>query len=268
MLILDEHKCIFVHIPKCAGEMVRRQLLERTNAANLFSGIHEHPELGELDYTHIPLKELRDHFPDAYAKLETYRSFALVREPQARFRSSVDMRIRYHLGTQLGALSAKELGRELDLVFAELTAAEGRLLPFSFIHFTPQVHYLLAGDRQVVTDPMPLTRVSDLIETLNGIVGGGLVERRENQSLRFGNPGVERILRRANDVVRQRLPASAYYRARAAVNSILRVDNRSLPAQSPLMSDTVRDFVEHYYARDIEFHDRLSNDERQKDERY
>ena len=88
MIIDDEHRVAFVHIPKCGGTSVRNQLAAIDSCKGEFYGRRPHERLGLLDYCHIPLQTLAREFPTAYEKVGAYQSFAIVREPHARFASA------------------------------------------------------------------------------------------------------------------------------------------------------------------------------------
>lgn len=98
MIIDDTHQFVFVHIPKCAGSSVHAQLslFDARDPASHRGGVH--PVLGPIHFAHIPLRFLRDHFPAEFAKLGVYRSFALTRDPRARFVSATVQHLREFRG--------------------------------------------------------------------------------------------------------------------------------------------------------------------------
>ncbi len=80
MIISDKHQFAFVHIPKCAGTSLRSILQHFDDRGSKFTGrVDHHTELGELDYVHIPLFALREHFRPEFEAVQQYWSFAVVR---------------------------------------------------------------------------------------------------------------------------------------------------------------------------------------------
>jgi hypothetical protein len=89
MIISDRHHFVFAHIPKCAGTSVRDALQHLDDRDGFYTGrVDQHPTLGLLDYVHIPLFNLRDHFRSEFEKAGDYWSFAVVRDPFGRFPSA------------------------------------------------------------------------------------------------------------------------------------------------------------------------------------
>ena len=79
MIVSDEHRFVFIHIPKCAGGSVRSVLRELDSTGGRFSETYEmHRMIGKVDMTHIPLNVLRENYPDVYKKIEDYYFFEFV----------------------------------------------------------------------------------------------------------------------------------------------------------------------------------------------
>lgn len=95
MIISDTYRFAFIHIPKCAGTTVR-QYFDKYDQKAIESGLKSHPEFGVFDYNHIPLHVLHYFFLTEYEKVRAYYSFAILRDPFARFPSSVNMRLVLH----------------------------------------------------------------------------------------------------------------------------------------------------------------------------
>ena len=192
MIISDRNKFVFIHIPKCAGTSVRSRIehLDDRNGA-YSSRLDEHPELGLLNYVHIPLKTLKDQFPDEYVCVQTYRSMAVMRDPSARFVSSVsqycnrysDMGIRNH--------NIKTLRRQVDKLIDAIEEQEvlnpGGRLPAELIHFQRQHHYTHLDGAQVVQH---IVDISQIETVLVGLLGES--ELRENDSVKANESRVYR----------------------------------------------------------------------------
>lgn len=89
MIISDRHHYVFAHIPKCTETSVRDALQHLDDRDGFYTGrLDQHPALGLLDYVHIPLVTLRDHFRPELEKAGDHWSFAVVRGPIGRFPSA------------------------------------------------------------------------------------------------------------------------------------------------------------------------------------
>ena len=266
MLINHDHRIAFLHIPKCAGTTVRRPLepLNQWEAAGP-PWRREHPELGLLDFAHLPLAVLRDFFPGAFASVVEYRSFALVRDPYSRFASSVSERIRWDGGALLARLSRAELKKSLDTSIGYLSRQDSSLccLPPGYIHFQRQRDYIVLDGEPVVDAVYPVERVARLREKLSACLGADGVKltesapsaRQVNAALMYRYEG----LRRTHRVV---APLMARLRRVLPAPTSRRIDDwmyvhRDEGARSLFDSDHVRDFVSSYYADDLELYARV-----------
>ncbi|WP_244270821.1 sulfotransferase family 2 domain-containing protein [Thioalkalivibrio sp. ALJ1] len=266
MFINHDHRIVFLHIPKCAGTTVRRPL-ESLNQWDE-SGPHwrrEHPELGFLDFAHLPLAVLRNHFPAAFASVLEYRSFALVRDPYSRFASSVSERLRWNGGVLPARLSRAELKKSLDTSIDYLSRPDSPscCLPPGYIHFQRQRDYIVLDGEPVVDAVYPVERVARLREELNACLGADGMKLTEstpaaihaNAVLMYRYAG----LRRAHRVV---APVMARLRRVLPASASRRIDDwmyvhRDQCARSLFASDYVRDFVSSYYADDVELYARV-----------
>ena len=115
MIISDRNKFVFIHIPKCAGTSVRSRIEHLDDRRGAYSSrLDEHPELGLLNYVHIPLSTLRDHFPHEYECVKAYRSLAIMRNPAERFVSSVSQYCNRYSDVEMRNHSIKTLRRQVD----------------------------------------------------------------------------------------------------------------------------------------------------------
>lgn len=79
-MISDLHRCIFIHVPKCAGESIETVFLGRPFNVSKYEG---HPE------KHWGVREISRAYPVQYA---TYFRFSVVRNPWDRVISWVRYR--------------------------------------------------------------------------------------------------------------------------------------------------------------------------------
>lgn len=154
MVLSDQYKFAFVHIPKCAGSSVRK-LCEGICDPALSQKFYQHEQLGKLHFTHLPLWVLRDYFPEIFERFTACESFAVVREPMDRFCSSVLQRCREFLNLPSGDIEPKALIQAAEEAMNHFEQ-DPRSIDYRFVHFIPQSEYILLDGRQLVDhiDPM------------------------------------------------------------------------------------------------------------------
>lgn len=125
------------------------QSLDDTGGA--FTGGGPTPPFGILDRQHLPLRFLREHHPEIYSLFDTYHSFALARDVESRFRSSLNQYSRIHLGVPFGEL---EFTAQAELVAKLVTDIPDGVaeLDYRFAHFIPQVDFVELDGVAVVRD--------------------------------------------------------------------------------------------------------------------
>lgn len=262
MIISDTHRVAFLHIPKCAGNSVRQVVQDLDETGGMYtSRTAEHPKLGWIDYAHIPLFVLKDHFPDEYRKLRTYSTYALVRDPYDRFPSSVAQ----HLGRfgpgPLRTLTPSQIARELDriLTVLERTLESRRYLPVQYIHFQRQTDFVFDRGERVVRHLFGVEELDRLLVALSQKVGrplgspGACDVIRSNQTLVYRNQLGGIVSRRVEPLGRKLLPGSLVRRLEYRIRRRILVPWQRRPI-SAFHTPRVRSFVERYYADDIELH--------------
>ena len=126
-----------------------------------------HDKLGKLDYVHIPLFIMEEHFPEEFHLIQQYWSFAVIRDPFSRFASSVSQRLKMY-GKPIQALSENEIRQEVwDCIdFLKKNENEQALLPFDYIHFQRQIDYIALRGRKIVDDIYTTDQLDILINDL------------------------------------------------------------------------------------------------------
>lgn len=261
MIIDDKHKIVFVHIPKCAGTTVRQYLQKWDGANSMFTArVDYHPSLGRLDYVHMPLFILNDHFPDEMKKIKEYWSFAIIRDPFERFASSVSQRLRVYGGKPLKEFSMREI--ELEAIrcieFLKKYDCQGRCLPPEYIHFQRQVDYIYLNSEKIIDELYSSKEIDQAKKNILdriGILDGKENEFTESVESVKNKTEVYRfkklsVLRRLVDpvwsVIRRYVP-------RTVLNKIKRlVYLESNERMEKFYSDqSISTFVNEYYAQDI-----------------
>lgn len=174
MIIDDEHEIAFVHIPKCAGTTVREYLKEYDRSKGKFSNrVVSHTELGRLDYVHIPLFVLKNHFRKEFELVQSYWSFVVVRDPFKRFASSVTQRLKMYGEKPMQEMSASEIRNEVEKCIEYLRTNDGDnlLLPCEYIHFQKQSDYIYVGGERIIKSIYTTDNIDCLINSLKERTG-------------------------------------------------------------------------------------------------
>ena len=258
MIISPKHEFVFVHIPKCAGTSVRHQL-RQCDPDHIFLGRPgTHPVLGQIDYAHIPVAQLKEHFPDYFDYLIRFDAFALVRDPLERFGSALRQLMWQYEELPMTLIPAGELRdmalRQLDRVAAEVAAPS-----YQYIFFTRQSDYLFDGKTQVIDHVIPVSLVPELLDYFSQRTGVSLDrERRSNQNveLRFKRLGA--LAYSVNRLARQALPAGLHSKVKGAALKLIARKESAAEASGILDLPELRAFVAEHYARDQQVFDAVT----------
>ncbi len=254
MILSDQHRFVFVHIPKCAGTSVRNAVLPFHDADDRFlKEVEHHPELGEVDYRHLPLSLLRELDPEAFQKLKTYESYALLRDPFQRFRSAMSQRAKMYLGKEFAQLDDDEIRSKIEQVIAYLRS-EPRVIAPDYIHFSRQSDFVEFNGERVVQKLYPVERLDLLIQALSRHIGTDTLEiGHANKTTVFRYPQLKRITYRSSALARRCLPGPVHETLRVFARRTLMKPGGAQP--HPVFSEPdAEDFVRSYYAADIALH--------------
>ena len=250
MIISPKHRFVFVHIPKCAGTSVRTQLLKSDPGAIELGKPGTHPELGRIDYGHIPLDQLRQHFPDHYRNLIDYTSFAVVRDPLERFGSALRQVLWQYEERPMTLIPPEEL-RAKTLAMLDRIAAEIDAPTAPFIFFARQDRFIFDEGRQIVDHLIPLELVSAFIAYMAKRTGTFMdtgMRANQNVDLRYKRLGG--LAYRVNGFLRARLPLGLHTSIRRAALMLLASKQDAASASGVLEMPEVRAFVDEHYSRD------------------
>jgi hypothetical protein len=261
MIICPNQKFVFVHIPKCAGTSVRSQIV-RCDADHIsFGRVGRHDVLGTIDYGHIPLDHLRVHFPTEYAAVQQLDSFAIVRDPLARFGSALRQVIWQYEKRPMTLIPPQEL-REKTLNMLDQVAQEIDEPSHPFIFFARQSRFIFDGDARIVDHLIPLDMVPDFIGYLSRRTGTPMETGvRANQNVDLKVKGrLGQMAYRINGAMRKVLPRGLHDRIKDTALSVLSTKQSAAQASGLLDLAEVKDFVQTHYAQDVKiYHDVMQN---------
>ena len=264
MIVSDAHQFVFMHIPKCGGTAVRSALEQFDERADIYfnRARDAHGTLGELDYRHIPLSILRDHFTDDFRCVARYQAFAVMRDPFERFPSAVFQRIR----TKLPVDPATDaIHREVDAIMAQLSARffATPVTDPDLIHFTRQCDYIYCDGQKLVDHIYLLADVASLVAAVSELSGTAIAPpQRENERLRYSNKALAAADRWVQTRVMNTLPRRIWKPVFSIVKGglsrtgVLRRENDWY--SGVFERPDVQNFIARFYAQDIETFDQLS----------
>jgi hypothetical protein len=162
LIINDTHRFAFLHIPKNGGTSVRQALAPYDSSGGEFHGLRTVPGQGKLDMAHLAPQTIRDHFPAEYEKLARYWTFAVVRDPNERFVSSLYyrlMQVRRRSRAEISTMRPSRMLHEAELAI-ELVSVQGDQYEPAVVHFAPQSTYVALGTQRLVDELIPLDCLS------------------------------------------------------------------------------------------------------------
>lgn len=265
MIISDAYKFVFIHIPKCGGSSVRGFLHNYQQHGNKFTGrVEMHPELGPINMAHIPMVALNKYFPDDFASVQNYWSFAILRDPFSRFASSVSQRLRQYGKNSIDQITAVELQSVVDQAIKFLSKNKNKwLLPAEYVHFQRQMDYVSFGGRVAVSKLYILENldllVADMQKRLNIDPSWPQTKAasssRKNQTLVFRNDLI-RVIYTATKSLRYFFSGYFPDSVKRNLHSMIYVP-RGDRFKELFESWEVRSFVSDFYAEDIALHARV-----------
>ena len=251
MIVSDEHRFVFVHIPKCAGTSVRQQIARFDSTGGYFAGVKRHAELGTIDHGHIPLDKLEEHWSDAFAKLRTYRSFAIMRDPAVRFGSSLRQSLHFYAGQYTTEMTPTQ-ARDAALRLIERLENGENLLDPKIAHFLPQVRFIYLDGKKIVSDVHDLGDLERFYDALSAITGAHFdTQRKANRDLSFRHKALVRPAYAVNAWLHRNAPLRLRDTLKRLVLPVL-IHKQGATARTGLLDDPeIKAFVTRFYADDF-----------------
>lgn len=216
-------------------------------------GVHDHPELGRLDYTHLPLAVLRRICPEDFEKVRHYHAYTLIRDPKARFVSALSQRLKMYSTRELAQRDRADVNRLARQVVETLQEPGAAHRP-EFIHFAPQSEFIFCDGERLVETIYPTSRVGDMIQEISHLTGEDLGPVGNDNTTMVFRRDAFRVLAVAGKWVGERTLGPGRTRsARKALRQVLMKPLQSSP-EIYMLSDDVVDFVQDYYAQDFELY--------------
>jgi len=259
MIICPNQRFVFVHIPKCAGTSIRSQIAKCDPDQISMGRVGLHDVLGTIDYGHIPLDQLRVHFPDTYAQLQELDTFAVVRDPLARFGSALRQVLWQYEKRPMTLIPQDEL-REMTLKMLDKVAGEIAAPSAPFIFFAPQSRFVFDEGRQITKTLIPVDMVPEFIAYLARRTGTEMeTEVRANQNVELRvKGGLGKIAYGVNSALRTVLPGDLHGRIKDRALKVLAKDQSAAQASGVLDIPDVRAFVAEHYAEDTALFERVT----------
>jgi hypothetical protein len=194
MIINDTHRFAFVHIPKCAGTSVRKQLEAFDKYEGAFDAKVLHPALGSVHLAHLPLDVLREHYPEAFDEISRYRSFAVLRDPKDRFISAIRQRLREFRGVPDTLVTNDVIMREADEVLNFLYRCPDTL-ELEYVHFMKQCSFVYLGRSRIIETLCTVDDLSPLARFVQENMGIQFdLNSEHNVSKNLRSPLVEKLV--------------------------------------------------------------------------
>jgi len=249
-----------MHIPKCAGTTLRHALAHFDEATERYydKGMTEHPVLGPLDYHHIPLAVLKEHFSSDCARFEGCLSFALVRDPFARFPSSLHERLiqrdRKPLNKRDGANIAREVDEALEMLSRH--PKDKSITDPKLVYFSRQKDDNFLDERQIVQTVRTVDEVKEILGELFATAGRPIQPKEsKNRRLHHTFPFVESPQKAITRPIEKALPRRVWKPAFKPVKAAFIAAGPMRRAVNPLAelpnANEIEAFVAEFYADDI-----------------
>jgi hypothetical protein len=222
-------------------------------------GVHNHPTLGKIDQYHLPLATLKQYFPDVFKRVESYHSYALLRNPFERFPSSVAQRIKQYREMPLHRISPGELAQEVESIIRRLSSCEENLDP-DYAHFSRQSDYVEIDGEPVVDYLFAAADVDIMLSEIAKLVGQELSLEEPGPSVNQADVYRRESLRQVFEAVRPLVAGTPLKLVPRWLQHYIRqiIYTPAKERMPPIFqSARITDFVSEYYCRDIELFNHL-----------
>lgn len=253
MILNTTKNFAYVHIPKCAGSMVKSQLAPLKETGNRYEQTPLHADYGKIHTAHLPLWLVQQMYPDDFKALQEATSYTVVRDPFDRFQSALAQRLKQFHDVDPFTLSADELHREIDTVIRFLQDnPENPTL--EFVHFLPQRAFTHLEGRQIVKNIYRLEAVDNMLRAMTPQTGLQFVYAlKANQKMNFRLKMLRTPAYAANTLIKTLLPTALYRPLKDAASAVL-TKSPTRFSETILSNPTYSSFIKAHYKDDFELH--------------
>lgn len=242
---------VFFHIPKCAGLTVHRLFRQWDDFHGGFYGTRSHPDLNSYDGNHVPPAVLQEIFPDAFRHIAPLDKFAIIRNPQDRFRSAMAQRIRQYTPHDPERIGTAELEAEVARVMDYLPTVD-RMPQREFAHFMRQSDFVELHGQRFIGNLYPISRAGEVIAEISDRLGVDCDPGTRYNVTRWRcGEGALDMIRSHGYIFRFVLPKSYISWMRRLLYSAMAINEMRSRHEMVFRSDPVQSFVERHYARDF-----------------
>jgi hypothetical protein len=251
-IISNARKFSFLHIPKNGGISIHSQL-SKINDRNARYSFHTE-YLGDLERVqmcHLPLRAIRDFFPEDFEIISGGNSFAILRDPTERFKSALAQRIK-DSKKSIDKMSQNEIAQDVDKVINALSR-EPEVPSYEFCHFIRQSDFVSIDGQRIVQNLFPIEFFDMARERISQASGVSIPSNVKNKRRVLKNTAGVRVVRRAWQGVK---PLLSKRQRDMLWHMSYGVVSESLEAKEidVLDSQYVRDFITSYYSNDDKLH--------------
>ncbi len=250
MIIINEKKVAFIHIPKNGGTSIRAYFNTiNKGAINEFEyQIFVHKK-ERYDMNHLTLDLLNKNFKTTFDLIKQYNSFCILRDPRERFYSSINQYFRFQKNKMIDECSEKELNEEISIIISKLKELKGKNFPANFIHFQPQVDFVMLDNKIVIKNIFYLDDTASIEKFVKSNISEDFVMQKKNDTVFIKNKISAKTLRFLYKVF-----SSAGLRFSDSQISFIK---SKLFRNKNVMLDKIEDkskidgFIDDYYSKDL-----------------
>ena len=260
MIISDEKNFVFIHIPKCGGTEIKSSLKKYDSYAGLYDGRIDVLGIEKVDFTHLPLQDIKKNFPELFNKILDFESYTIVRDPIKRFSSGINQYVKFQYGRGIHDFSSKEIKKIIDSIILKLEHKENRLDP-SLIYFEPQVSFIYVDGAKVINNIFSIHQMGNLkkvIQDNHDIFFESIGSRPKNSSLEYRAHFIRFVARFIPTNLRELIRKIFPFWLMDLIRKLVFKKASSLPTNS---IQTIENFVNDFYKDDISLYQEVINNE-------
>lgn len=250
MLLSSELNFAFLHVPKCGGTSLRESFRGMPGLHNPLAEVREAIPY-ETDPNHVQLCLLREYAPGLMARLVPCTSYAMLRDPVARFPSALAQHFKMFHDTDLGKLSLADV-RAATATAIDYLAANDPVTDRRYIHFERQVRFTHLDGRQVVDRLFLLDDQAALVDDVAVTTGYRAPSLNEsNTSASFRNETLQKIRLGFPQPVKRLLRDYMPLAGKRAIDRMFFRPSLTQARRDAILSAETRAFITAHYAEDF-----------------